>query len=170
MYIIDEHAGHERLLFDRLVKEVDSRIVTKQHLLVPYTFNVNSQEFNFIDENIDKFKDLGFDIVQFGQNTFKVNAVPAVLNDIDIKKFFDLILNDLTAMKSLKQSDLILNKLMQHSCKCAVRAGKILSAGEVNSLIEQMKNEKMQLQCPHGRPVVVELTKTEVEKWFKRIV
>ena len=73
-------------------------------------------------------------------------------------------------MKLLKQSDLIITKLMQHSCKCEVRAGKILSANEVNALIEQMKSEKMQLQCPHGRPVVVELTKTDVEKWFKRIV
>ena len=59
---------------------------------------------------------------------------------------------------------------MQHSCKCAVRAGKILSSGEVNSLINQMKQQNMQLQCPHGRPVIVELTKTDIEKWFKRIV
>ena len=92
------------------------------------------------------------------------------MRDLDIKKFFDEILKDISNMKNLKQSDLILERLMQHSCKCAVRAGKILSSGEVNALIKQMKEEKMQLQCPHGRPVVVEITKTEVEKWFKRIV
>lgn len=170
VYIIDEHAGHERLLFDRFVKEVDSRVVTKQNLLSPYMIDVNRQEFAFLDENLDKLQKLGFDIEQFGEKTFAVNSIPAVLTDLDIKSFFDTILADLTTMKSLKQSDLILNRLMQHSCKCAVRAGKILSSGEVNALIEQMKEEKMQLQCPHGRPVVVELTKTEVEKWFKRIV
>ena len=113
---------------------------------------------------------MGFEIVPFGNNSFSINAVPAILAGMDIKQFFDKVLQDISNMKALKQSDLILNRLMQHSCKCAVRAGKILSSGEVNSLIEQMKAEKMQLQCPHGRPVVVELTKTEVEKWFKRIV
>lgn len=170
VYIIDEHAGHERLLFDRFVKEVDSRNVTKQNLLSPYVINLNRQEFEFVDENISKLSVLGFEIEPFGNNAMAINSIPAVLTDLDISKFFDEILHDLTNMKTLKQSDLILNKLMQHSCKCAVRAGKKLSAGEVNTLINQMKEEKMQLQCPHGRPVVVELTKTEIEKWFKRIV
>ena len=170
VYIIDEHAGHERLLYDRLVKEVDSQEVTKQHLLVPYILSLNNQEYMFLNENIDKLKKLGFDIDEFGKNTYSVNSIPAILANLDIKKFFDEILKDLSYFKSIKQSDLITEKLMQHSCKCAVRAGKILSSGEVNSLIEQMKEEKTQLQCPHGRPVVVEITKTEVEKWFKRIV
>lgn len=170
VYIIDEHAGHERLLFDRFVKEVDARQVQKQHLLAPYTINVNMQEFAFLEDNLDKLTSLGFDIEPFGSNTFIISSIPALLADININQFFDEILKDLSNMKALKQSDLILTKLMQHSCKCAVRAGKMLSAGEVNSLIEQMKAEKMQLQCPHGRPVVVELTKMEVEKWFKRIV
>ena len=170
VYIIDEHAGHERLLFDRFVKEVDSRNVAKQHLISPYILNLNRQEFEFIDENIEKLQTLGFDVEPFGNTSFAINSIPAVLTDLNISKFFDEILHDLTNMKNLKQSDLILDKLMQHSCKCAVRAGKKLSSGEVNTLIAQMKEEKMQLQCPHGRPVVVELTKTEVEKWFKRIV
>ena len=170
VYIIDEHAGHERLLYDRLVKEVDAQEVTKQHLLMPHILTLNNQEYSFLEENIDKLHKLGFDIEEFGKNTYSVNSVPAILSNLDIKKFFDEILKDLSYFKLLKQSDLITEKLMQHSCKCAVRAGKILSSGEVNSLIEQMRKEKMQLQCPHGRPVVVEITKTEVEKWFKRIV
>ena len=170
VYIIDEHAGHERLLFDRLVKEVDGKEVTKQQLLTPYILNVNNLEFTFIEENIEKLQKLGFDIMTFGKNTYSVTAIPSILSDLDIKKFFDNILKDISNMKNIKQSDLVLERLMQHSCKCAVRAGKILSSGEVNSLIKQMKDEQMQLQCPHGRPVVVEITKTEVEKWFKRIV
>lgn len=170
VYVIDEHAGHERLLFDKFVKEVDERVVTKQNLLVPFTFDVNLQEYDFLQNNLDKLLTIGFEIESFGEKTFKVSAIPAILNDIDLNNFFAEVLSDLTAMKQLKQSDLILEKIMQHSCKNAVRAGKILSAGEVNSLIEQMKQEKMQLQCPHGRPVVVEITKKDMEKWFKRIV
>ena len=170
VYVIDEHAGHERLLFDKFVKEVDEREVAKQNLLVPFTFDVNLQEYDFLENNLDKLLLLGFEIESFGEKTFKVSAIPSILNDIDLNKFFSEVLSDLTAMKQLKQSDLILERLMQHSCKTAVRAGKILSAGEVNSLIEQMKQEKMQLQCPHGRPVVVEITKKDMEKWFKRIV
>ena len=170
VYAIDEHAGHERLLFDKYVKEVDSRDVAKQSLLVPFTFDVNLQEYDFLENNLDKLLTLGFEIESFGEKIFKVSSIPAILNGIDLNKFFADVLSDLTAFKQLKQSDLIVEKLMQHSCKCAVRAGKILSAGEVNSLIEQMKQEKMQLQCPHGRPVVVEITKKDMEKWFKRIV
>ena len=113
---------------------------------------------------------MGFEIEQFGQLSFMISGIPAILRDINLKEFFDGILKDLTVFKNYKQSDLITNKLMQHSCKCAVRAGKILSAGEVNSLINQMKAQNMQLQCPHGRPVIVELNKTDIEKWFKRIV
>lgn len=170
VYVIDEHAGHERLLFDRLVKQVDSQQVSKQNLLVPYTINTNQQEYDFVEDNIDSLQKLGFDIAPFGDRTFIVHSIPAILRDIDLNQFFASILTDLSKMKELKQSDLVLRELMQHSCKCAVRAGKILSSGEVNSLIEQMKQEKMQLQCPHGRPVVVELTKSQIEKWFKRIV
>ena len=170
VYLIDEHAAHERLLFDRLVKQVDNQDVATQSLLVPFNIDLNQQEFDFIQNNIDSIKKLGFEIEQFGNLSFIINSIPSVLANIDLNKFFNNILSDLSVMKNLKQSDLILEKLMQHSCKSAVRAGKILSANEVNSLIAQIKQEKMQLQCPHGRPVIVELTKQEIEKWFKRIV
>lgn len=170
VYVIDEHAGHERLLFDRLVKQVDAQQVTKQALLVPFNISLNMQEFEFVDSNLDKLRKLGFDIEQFGAREFIITSIPSILADINLNDFFAEILKDLSNMKTLKQSDLVLRKLMQHSCKCAVRAGKILSSGEVNALITQMKEEKMQLQCPHGRPVVVELSKSEIEKWFKRIV
>lgn len=170
VYFIDQHAGHERLLFDRLVKEVDNQNVTKQSLLVPYSITVNRQEFEFLDENLDKLKKLGFDIEQFGNSTYNVHSMPAILSGLDLNEFFNGILKDLSVFKNIKQSDLILQKLMQHSCKCAVRAGKILSSGEVNSLITQLKDENTQLQCPHGRPVIVELSKKDIEKWFKRIV
>lgn len=170
VYIIDQHAGHERLLFDRLVKEVDTQNVTKQSLLIPHQLNVNRQEFEFLDENLDNLKKLGFDIEEFGNLSFMVSTIPSLLSGINLNSFFNGILKDLNVFKNLKQSDLILNKLMQHSCKTAVRAGKILSSGEVNSLISQFKEESMQLQCPHGRPVIVELNKKDIEKWFKRIV
>ena len=161
---------YERLLFERLVREVDSKSVVKQSLLVPFQLKVNRQEFEFLDENLDKLQKIGFEIEEFGELSFMVSAVPSLLSEINLTEFFNNILSDLTVLKNYKQSDLIIDKLMQHSCKCAVRSGKILSAGEVNSLISQMKNEKIQLQCPHGRPIVVELLKSDVEKWFKRIV
>ena len=170
VYLIDEHAGHERLLFDRLVREVNNRQVTKQNLLSAYVLDVNNQEAEFFEEHSKELESLGFDIQPFGKNTYAINAIPSVLVDLDVKKFMDTLLSDLSNLKTLKTSDLITERLMQHSCKCAVRAGKILSSGEVNTLIQDMKDENMQLQCTHGRPVVVEITKTEIEKWFKRIV
>lgn len=170
-YLIDQHAAHERLLFDKYKKQVDNGELYCQLTLIPsQTFTVNNLEKQFIDENIDNFKNIGFEITEFGNLTYRISSVPSLLSGIDVNKFMNSILADLSIFKQLKSSDLILSKLMQHSCKTAVKAGNKLSTNEVQYLIKQMEDTNMQLQCPHGRPVVVKLTKKEIEKWFKRIV
>ena len=170
VYIIDQHAAHERLLFDELVKQVNKDEVSKQMLLLPYILSVNSLEHNFLEQNLENLHKLGFDIIEFGNLSFRVSAIPVVLKNANIKQVFDGILSELSVFKNIKQADLVLNKLMQCACKHAVKAGDVLTTENVLSLLQQMKNEQMLLQCPHGRPVVIELTKTEIEKWFKRIV
>lgn len=169
-FIIDLHAAHERLLYDKLLNEVNSKKVSQQLLLIPHSLDVNVMEFEFIEENLDKLQSLGFDISVFGKNCFRISAIPSVLTGLNINNFFKDILQDLTVFKNYKQSDLLQEKLMQKSCKAAVKAGKQMSENEVLKLLECMKQEKMVLSCPHGRPVMVELTQKELEKWFKRIV
>lgn len=169
-FIIDQHAAHERLLFDKFSKQVNDQVLTSQMLLVPYTFSVNSLEKQFIDENIDNLLKMGFEISEFGNLTYKVSTIPSLLSGMNLNQFFSDILADLSVFKQLKSSDLVLSKLMQHSCKTAVKAGDKLTSGEVEYLISQIDQTNMQLQCPHGRPVVIKLTHKEIEKWFKRIV
>lgn len=169
-FIIDQHAGHERLLFDKYSKQVNEKSVASQMLLVPYTFGVNSLEKQFIDDNMDNLKNLGFEISEFGNLTYKISTIPNILSGMNINQFISDILSQLSVFKQLKTSDLILSKLMQHSCKTAVKAGDKLTPSEIDYLIKQIDQTSMQLQCPHGRPVVIKLTKKEIEKWFKRIV
>lgn len=169
-FIIDQHAAHERLLFDKYSKQVNEKSVASQMLLVPYTFSVNSLEKQFIDDNIDNLNNLGFEISEFGNLTYKISTIPNILSGMNINQFISDILSQLNVFKQLKGSDLVLSKLMQHSCKTAVKAGDKLSSNEIDCLIQEIDQTSMQLQCPHGRPVVVKLTKKEIEKWFKRIV
>ena len=169
-FMIDQHAAHERLLYDKFRKQVNDREVSIQSLLVPYTFNVNNLEKQFIEDNLTNLSELGFDIAEFGSMTYKVSTIPSLLYGINLKTFFDEILAELSVFKQLKQADLIISKLMQHSCKTAIKAGDKLSQNEIECLINQMQDTNMQLQCPHGRPAVIKITKKEIEKWFKRIV
>ena len=167
-YFIDQHAAHERLLFDKFSKQVNDRCVSIQGLLVPYVINVNGLEKQFLEDNLENLKNLGFEISEFGTSAFKISTIPSVLAGINLNDFFSQILSELSVFKQLKQADLILNKLMQHSCKTAVKAGDKLSNNEVASLIKQVDETGMVLQCPHGRPVIIKLSRKEIEKWFKR--
>ena len=170
VYIIDQHAAHERLLFDKLTKQVNENNLATQYLLIPYTFTVNNLEKQFLLDNLKNLKNLGFEITEFGIETFKVSSVPQVLSGLSLKEYFDTLLSEISVYKNLKQADLIIEKLIQHSCKTAVKAGDKLSQQEVEKLLLNIENSSMQLQCPHGRPIAVKLSKKEIEKWFKRIV
>ncbi len=170
VYNIDQHAGHERLLFDKLVKEVENNTLSKQYLLLPHVINVNALEQSFLEEHLEDFAKMGFEIEPFGDLCFRCNSIPSLLKDASLNDIFSGILGEISVFKNTKQSDLILTKLMQSACKHAVKAGDTLNEDSVNSLLNQMKQEQMLLQCPHGRPVIIELTKNELEKWFKRIV
>lgn len=170
VYIIDQHAAHERLLYDKLTSQINSKTVNSQYLLVPYTFTVNSLENEFLKDNGDKLREIGFHISAFGSLTYKISAIPQLLAGVNLKAFISGLLSELSVFKGIKQGDLIMEKLLQHSCKTAVKAGDSLSENEVNALLDRIKSTNMQLQCPHGRPIIVELSKKELEKWFKRVM
>lgn len=168
-YIIDQHAAHERQLFDKFSKEVQEGGITLQSLLVPYVFSTNLKEAEFLDNNLDALNSSGIEITPFGENTFKVSAVPAMLSQMNLKEFFSSILEETTGV-SRKTNEALKNKIARHACRSAVKAGNKLSDGEINVLLKAFKENKNVLLCPHGRPIVVVFKKTEIEKWFKRIV
>ncbi len=169
VFIIDQHAAHERLIFNRLKEQMKERKVVRQPMLLPYQLDLNVFESAFIRENLNYIRDIGFDIEEFGATAFKIFSVPLDLQSIDLGVFFNDILGDISGYRSIKLEDLLKDKLATAACKAAVKGGMDLTQGEVDRLFEMM-NGDMGLKCPHGRPVVVRLTKTELEKMFKRIV
>lgn len=169
VFFIDQHAAHERVLYEKFKAQYDSKSIAVQPLLFPYVLSLNPLESNIIEENLETMQELGFDISEFGNNTYKVNAVPAIVSEMNFDTFFNEFLSD--SKNTLKKSsDLIKDYLMQHSCKSAIKGGNDLTDSEINQLFNQMGKEKIALFCPHGRPIAIRISKSEVEKWFKRIV
>ena len=169
IYIIDQHAAHERLIFDRLKEKISQRAIVKQAMLLPYDLRINAFEAAFICEKIEEIRSLGFDIEQRGETLFCVTAVPADLQNINLHTFFNDILADINNYRAIKLEEILKDKLASAACKAAVKGGMDLSRGEVEALLKQMDGD-MGLKCPHGRPVVVKMTRTQLEKMFKRIV
>lgn len=169
LLFIDQHAAHERLLYDKFKAELDNSKILSTDLLVPYVLNLNSQEFAFIMDNIDTFKELGFDIYEFGNNCIKVSSLPVLFKDIDFVSFFNKILSDMTTL-SIKKTDMLEDYLARSACRAAVKANDILTDIEIKSILSMLNNDHQVLLCPHGRPVVVKISDKEIEKWFKRIV
>lgn len=170
IYFIDQHAGHERLLYDKFKASFEKNDLAVQNLLVPYVLNTNYLESDFINNNIEIFKSLGFDIEPFGINSFKVSSVPVLLKDISLYKFFNDVLQVLNKNLNLTKSDILKDYLERSACRSAVKANDILSKNEIEILLNMLNSSKQILLCPHGRPIIIEITSKEIEKWFKRIV
>lgn len=170
LLLIDQHAGHERILFDKFSKELENKQVALQSLLIPIILETNYVESNFIEENLDVLKTLGFEISIFGENSFKVETVPLLLNNINVEEFFDNILKDIDNKLIFSKNDTIRDYIAKSACKSAVKGKDKLSNNEIEYLLNQINKDGQVLLCPHGRPIVVSISEKEIEKWFKRIV
>ena len=169
VYIIDQHAAHERLIYDRFRKQVEERKVARQGMLVPYIISLTPEENSFMEENLMLIREMGFDIEPFGINAYRVCEVPADLKDLDFAAFFNELLSDVSGLKSIKMADVLKDKIAMAACKHAVKGGMELTRQEADGLLAEMHGD-MGLKCPHGRPVAVKLTKYQIEKMFRRIV
>ncbi len=169
VYIIDQHAAHERLIFNRLKEQMQNRNVPTQAMLVPFALKLNAFESVFIRERLEDIRAMGFEISEAEENTFNVYSVPLDLQNIDLQKFFNEILGDVGGYRAIKLEDILKDKLASAACKAAVKGGMDLTESEIQALFVLMDGD-MGLKCPHGRPVVVKMTKTQLEKMFKRIV
>lgn len=170
LYLIDQHAGHERIRYDKLKKEYETGSIAVQPMLIPYVLSLNSEDCRTIEDNLNAIRSVGFDIDEFGENSYKISAVPVIVEGIDFDKFFSMFLAEKLNKNKITEADLIKDSLMQMACKSAVKGGDDLSKGEIELLLKEMKEQNVVLFCPHGRPVIVRITKAEIEKWFKRIV
>lgn len=167
LYMIDQHAAHERALYDKFSASVENENVLKQGLITPYHLKLNSLEYDFFKRNFDVLASVGFDAMDKGDNQIEITAIPYVLPIEKLGEYIDYFISNLQDYSS-KASDYFKSDLMQHACKMAVKSGQVLSLNEIETLIDEM--EKHVLLCPHGRPILIKITKSQIEKWFKRIV
>lgn len=168
-YFIDQHAAHEKLLYDRLLNDYENKRLQTQPLMIPFVFDVAPVDAELLTENIELFEDCGFGISPFGEYTFTLSYVPYMCVGIDLRSF---VADMLALVASREKSPMLLKeRLMQSACKAAVK-GEIddLDKSEIDALLGEMAARGIALFCPHGRPIAVCFSKKEIEKWFKRIV
>ena len=170
VFYVDQHAAHERILYDKLEKDFREKRMAIQNLLIPYTFTVTTDEFNVISEFIPTLKEYGFDLDTFGNNTFSLKGVPARCGEMNVSDFLSTLLSDITNKRTVDNLSIFKDKLMQNACKSAIKGDMNISNEEIKILVADMQKNNVVLYCPHGRPIVIKISKTEVEKWFKRIV
>ena len=169
IFLVDQHAAHERLNYDKLKQRLETMTNISQSLVLPVIINVNNQEDNFLQENQQVFEQIGFKIEEYGKCCYRVFEIPFVLAGKDINEYFQDVFKNLNTFVN-KPLDFIKDDLCQKACKSSVKAGNKLSNEEIKILIDSLATNKSTLLCPHGRPIIVKLTRTDIEKWFKRIV
>ena len=170
LYIIDQHAAHERVLYERTLKEMKNREFTAQYLS-PIILSLSMQEAQVLNENMDRFTRIGFEIEPFGGEEYAVRAIPDNLFGIAKKELLLEMLDDLAdGISTSMTPELIDEKVASMSCKAAVKGNNRLSAQEADALIGELLLLENPYHCPHGRPTIIAMTQRELEKKFKRIV
>lgn len=171
LYIIDQHAAHERVLYERTLKEMKNREFTAQYLSPPIILSLSMQEAQVLNENMDRFTRIGFEIEPFGGEEYAVRAIPDNLFGIAKKELLLEMLDDLAdGISTSMTPELIDEKVASMSCKAAVKGNNRLSAQEADALIGELLLLENPYHCPHGRPTIIAMTQRELEKKLKRIV
>ena len=170
--MIDQHAAHEKVLFEKMMESLKKKEITSQMVSPPIIVTLNLVEAEVLRTYQDAFAELGFEVSFFGGKEYAISAVPANLFGIAEKELFlemlDSLSESLTAGKS--DSQLILEKIASMSCKAAVKGNQRISRQEAETLIETLFTLENPYTCPHGRPTIISMTKQEIERKFKRIV
>ncbi|MBU3159206.1 DNA mismatch repair endonuclease MutL [Clostridium frigoris] len=169
LYLIDQHAAHEKVLFEKYRKEIKNAQVVSQILVVPTVIELSVDDYAYYSENIDVFNNTGFNIIEFGENTISIKEVPIILGKPDIKDLFNEILDNLKNMGSGETVQIKYTRIASLACKAAVKANNLLSDLEMNKLINDLRYIDEPFTCPHGRPTIIKITLNELEKKFKRI-
>lgn len=170
LYLIDQHAAHEKILFEKYIKSISEGSIIIQQLLVPTLIELSTDDFIFYIENQKIFKDAGFTVEEFGGNTISLKEVPYFLGKLDPKDLFLSIIDDLKKMGDGKTIDIKYNKIATMACKKAVKGNDILTEREMIKLIEDLRFIEDPFHCPHGRPTIIKFTNNDLEKRFRRIV
>ena len=171
VYMIDQHAAHEKVLYEKTMRYLRTKTEMPTQAIMPAEIlSLSIREAQVLNENIDVFLNMGFEISEFGGSDFKLTGIPADLVDVDLHDLFSEILSSMLSERDHKNPDVLTERIATMSCKAAVKGNNELSFVEAKALIESMFELEDPYHCPHGRPTTISFSKSELEKKFKRIV
>ena len=168
-YIIDQHAAHEKVLYEKIVRQYQEKEILSQYLSPPLLVSLTMQEATLLEEHQDLFCRFGFEIEPFGGKEYSIHAVPVDLYGYTEGQLFVEMLDELERDGKIS-AEIFAGRMATMACKAAVKGNNRLSPAEANQLIDQLLTLENPYHCPHGRPTIIAMTRTEIEKKFKRIV
>lgn len=170
LYIMDQHAAHEKVNYEKLMHSLHEKEVFSQQLMPPMVITVSYAERQAIMDNFDLFMKIGYDIEEFGGNEFKINAVPSNLYGLHGREMFLEFVGSLVDNVGYMSNDVFIRKLSTMACKASIKGNMHISFAEADALIDQLLQLDNPYTCPHGRPTIISISESELEKKFKRIV
>ena len=170
LYMIDQHAAHEKILFEKYYKDIKNQSIVIQPLLVPSVVDLSLDDYAVYEENQQLFKDTGFTVEYFGSNSVILKEVPYFLGKVDSKSLFISMIDDLKNLGYGKPIEIKYNKIASMACRAAVKANDVLNQLEMKKLVDELRYIDDPFHCPHGRPTIVKYTSYELDKKFRRIV
>ena len=170
MYIIDQHAAHEKVLFERFMKRYKEHTIHTQYISPPEIIKVSLQEDNILKEHMSEFNKFGYEIESFGGDEYVISGIPADFAGASPKDLLLEILDDMSGAGVKITPDSIKDRIATMSCKAAVKGNNKLSYAEARELIDELMELDNPYNCPHGRPTLITMSKYELEKKFKRII
>ena len=169
LYILDQHAAHERIMYEKVKENYYSDDKKdSQLLLIPDVITLTHKEMNIAKDNMDKFEKAGFVLEEFGENTFKLTGVPNICLELDNKELFLETLDEINSVARTAKQEIEERFIATIACKAAVKANMALTKEEVDSLMNKLLKLPNPFTCPHGRPTAIKMTKTDIEKKFAR--
>lgn len=170
LFIIDQHAAHEKVLYERTMKRVREKEFSSQRISPPIILTLSLEEQEMLERYEEQISAFGYEIEPFGGKEYAITAIPADFEAVDMKSMFIDMLDDFTNISGREAPELILEKVASMSCKAAIKGGNHISRLEAEQLIDELLTLENPYHCPHGRPTIISMTKYEIERKFKRIV
>lgn len=170
LFIVDQHAAHEKVLYERTMAALKEKEYTSQTISPPIILSLDANEIMMLEKHMDQITRMGYEVESFGGKEYMISAVPANLFHVDMKDLFIEMLDDFSNLSGKETPELILEKVASMSCKAAVKGNQTLSFIEFDTLVEELLSLDNPYNCPHGRPTIISMTKYEIEKKFKRVI
>ena len=170
LYIIDQHAAHEKVLYEKTMARLANKDFTSQRISPPIVMTLDAKESEMLEKYRPQIEQFGYEVEHFGGKEYMISAIPDNLFNIDMKDLFIEMLDDFSNSTGRQTPDIIMEKVASMSCKAAVKGNDKLTLPEINKLIDELLSLDNPYNCPHGRPTIISMSKYEIEKKFKRIV